>query len=73
MLSYAASCVPHDMQADLGWTSDLPAGRRAATTLRKLPIASPGTIETTARPTGTGYCGVFRKAIESWSLNVRYG
>src|ERR671914_2681525 len=48
-LSYQASVSPHDMHADAGLTTERPAGTRAATTLRKLPSASPGTNATAAQ------------------------
>src|SRR6266511_1375869 len=42
MLSYHASSVLHAVHADGGWTTDRRSGTRAATTFKKLPIASPG-------------------------------
>src|SRR4051794_10893794 len=43
MLSYHASGVSHAMHAEPGCTIERRSGTRAATTLRKLPMASPGT------------------------------
>src|SRR5436190_7190215 len=43
MLSYHAIGASHSMHADPGCTMDRRTGTRAATTLRKLPKASPGT------------------------------
>ena len=42
MLSYQAISVPQLMHADGGRTTDRRSGTRAATTFRKLPIASAG-------------------------------
>jgi hypothetical protein len=42
MLSYQASSFSQDMQREAGFTIDWWIGTRAATTLRKLPIAIPG-------------------------------
>ena len=42
MFSYQASSWPQLMQAEPGETIERFSGTRAATTLRKLPIASPG-------------------------------
>src|SRR5205823_7271938 len=50
-LSYQASAVPHDMQAEPGRTTERRSGTRAATTFRKLPRAKPGTSETAATAT----------------------
>src|SRR5580765_4820120 len=52
-LSYHASGVAHAMQAEPGLTSERRRGTRAATTLRKLPNARPGTsaIAATVTPT----------------------
>src|SRR4051794_27263310 len=54
-LSYHASGVSHAMHADPGCTTERRSGTRAATTLRKLPSASPGTkaIAASAAPTIT--------------------
>src|SRR3954469_23164474 len=53
MLSRRAIGVWQESHADGGWTIDRPSGRRAATTLRKLPTAIPGTKTTSAAPTFT--------------------
>ncbi len=50
MLSYQASVVPQLMHADAGFTTERRSGTRAATTLRKLPSASPGTRAMAASP-----------------------
>jgi hypothetical protein len=53
MLSYHLIWFPHDMQADGGLTIDRFKGKRAATTLRKLPRASPGAKATAAAAKST--------------------
>src|SRR3954452_1492431 len=65
MLSYHASGVSHAMHADPGCTTERRSGTRAATTLRKLPSASPGTkaIAASAVPTITPI-GWARSALE---------
>src|SRR5258707_15746320 len=49
MLSRSRISVPQCMQAERGLTTERPSGSRAATTFRKLPIASPGAKTTAAR------------------------
>ncbi len=51
MFSCQASSCPQLMHAEPGLTIDRLRGTRAATTLRKLPIASPGTKATAERAT----------------------
>src|SRR5476651_416724 len=66
MLSRERISVPHEVQADRGVTIERPAGSLAATTFRKLPIASPGAKTSIARATFTLVVSTARHACLSY-------
>ena len=79
-MSRAAIGVPQCMQAERGVTTERPSGSRLATTLRKLPTASPGAKTAAARAAFTPSVSArarlalraahaFRSAIEPSSEN----
>src|SRR6266545_1720045 len=78
-LSYHAISVPHVGHAERGLTSERRSGRRAATTLRKLPRASAGAKTKAASATSTpgfiGGSGAGLKppltCVELWRLRLR--
>lgn len=76
MLSYQAIGAEQDMHAEPGRTSDRLSGTRAATTFKKLPMASPGARASAAKagfiPGPIGYQATqvereIRTAIRTWN------
>ena len=65
MLSCQASVVPQAMQAEAGFTTERRSGTRAATTLRKLPSARPGTKANAASAGFTQPLPLFRSTMSS--------
>src|SRR3954453_2783677 len=73
MLSYHAISVPQAPHAERGRTIERRSGTRAATTLRKLPIARPGTKTSAAKRGGTVTAPLARDAKRAGSLLGRRG